>query len=367
MRRRFKVEEVLLVAIFMVTAVVAVFLGSYINDRAKFTRAKEGLFGQNAQSFYTQYNETNYTEAERLMPRLREIVDRHGTVLLHSLFGGASYDSFYGYYCKDPSFLIPMASGRAFTAEDMAGNEKVCMAGIELSGQFNFRREGDGWVLDLSENIKGNKGDFAVIGRMGYQTNQRTKLNYTVLLAMNGSWELNNPDSSLPWILDGRRPADIARCLKEIEALFSEHGITLVPTELPITQYNVADFFNMDLLNLLMYIFGAFTVVLSTVPLSVLWMKRRRKSIAVRRMLGFGLGQICGLVFLRFFLLFNLGFAAGLGIFGLAALIGHSLLEVTAESLLIAYAISLVFNICVSAVPIAKTMRIEPGDALRRD
>jgi len=157
--------------------------------------------------------------------------------------------------------------------------------------------------------------------------------------------------------------------LKQVFTVFLESkGAKVVELEVPESAFTVTGFFNMDLLNLIMLIFACFCVVLSTVPLTLLWAQRRKKRVAVQRMLGFSTSFTLWQMFGRLMILFHLGFLLSYGVYFIIAKFGYlNLKSFFSTEMLVAYSGALVFNILIAIVPFVQTMRVEPGDALRRE
>ena len=109
-------------------------------------------------------------------------------------------------------------------------------------------------------------------------------------------------------------------------------------------------------------------MVLSTVPLTLFWAQRRRKRVAVQRMLGFSTSFTLWRMFLRLMILFHLGFLLSYGVYAVIAEIGYlNLKSFFSAEMAVAYLGALIFNILIAIVPFVQTMRVEPGDALRRE
>ena len=155
---------------------------------------------------------------------------------------------------------------------------------------------------------------------------------------------------------------------QELKQLLEDTGAAVTISEIPKSEMSVSEFFNLNFLNIIMLVFGAFTIVLATVPLTLMWSQKRRKSVAVQRMLGFSSTFTLWLMFGRLVVLFHFGFLLSYGVYAIITKIGYlNLKPFFSAEMAVAYLGALVFNILIAIVPFAQTMRVEPGDALRRE
>jgi len=171
-----------------------------------------------------------------------------------------------------------------------------------------------------------------------------------------------------PFIVDFVGEGRKEELKSKLTAILTASGATVVELEVPESVFTVSGFFNMELLNLIMLIFACFCVVLSTVPLTLFWAERRKKRVAVQRMLGFSSSFTLRMMFLRLMILFHLGFLISYGVYVIIAKVGYlNLKSFFSPEMLVAYLGALVFNTLIAIVPFVQTMRVEPGDALRRE
>lgn len=364
-KKKIRTEEILLVLIFTVISIAAVFLGDYFVTETEYHNAQKGFYSSRSKIFYlkaTGSGDFAYDLNERMEDIYSIINECKGVYLLHALFG-MGYDTFYGIYVGESAPAVYAVEGRYFTAGDMRRKEKVCVVGIN-AGTYAQIDEQNGERTVTMPHITG-KGTFQVIGTVG-SYNSATNINFAVVINMNGEWDMNPADLSLPMIIDGSRKGEVERCYMLLSSYFEKVGIRMVDTELPLHTYDVTDFFGMELLNILIYLFSGFTVILSTVPLTLLWSEKRRKSVAVRRMMGETASAAALRMYGRLFLLFNMGFSFGLFLMASMWILGlYDPNKTIIATVCAAYGIALFSNLLIALVPLVKTMRVEPGDALR--
>lgn len=361
-RKKFKVEELLLIIIFVLISVGAIYFGQYTVKRLEYAQRSKGYYTENAQGFRLYLKDRSQDPFE-VNPYLTSIIARHPGCGLYAYTTqpGRTKIVVTAYSTTMPVDLQLPAGGRFMTAEESVGSTPVCVMGADKykmeqsGGQFYSKSEGVEYFTQLTPP----KIPHTIIGTCGRE-GSNSVLSQVVFLNL-GSYPLTCY-SYINYIADGPDAESVAAMLSDVEKVFTEINFDFRTTTLPSGEFTVADFFAMDRLNLIMRVFAVFCVVMSTVPLTLYWSMRRKKPTAVRRLLGRSVSSQAFRMLGRLLLLFHIGFAVGCA--GAAIFLGMKLFSL---QLLLAYAAGLVVNMAIAAVPLVQTMRVEPGDALRRE
>lgn len=360
-RKRLKVEEVLLVVIFILISVGAVYFGRYTVKQMEYTRRSRTYYSDNAVGFriyMTDRERASFT----VNGTVAEVLSRHPDCAVHAYttMPGKTRIVVLAYSGRYPIDVMTQ-SGTFMTPEQSVGGTPVCVMGAdeyvkEKSMQMFYRVENG---VEYFRDLFPPNTLYEVVGTCGPEGSD-SPLSSVCFLNM-GSYELDC-FKMINYIMDGADAESVAALRDDLDATFTAMGFDFRTTSLPSEEYTVADFFAMDRLNLIMRVFAVFCVVMSTVPLTLYWSMRRKKATAVRRLLGRSVSSQAFRMLGRLLLLFHIGFV--LGCAGWAIFVGA---ELFSGELLIAYAAGLMINMGIAAVPLVQTMRVEPGDALRRE
>jgi len=348
---RIRATEVILVIVFAAIGVGAIFFASYTVERYELQKADAGLFSPNVIVFGMR----NLDEETDITADLLALMKKEGNVAVYQPF----VNNIYSVAFDGEVPVIPRITyGRYFEGGDFKNDTAVCVVGRNY--YVNVRRING---IDYFPGIDGSS-QYQAIGAIGY--NFVSNLNTIMLFDMDGFGA--KASNIFPIIVDF---SDVSRSehLRQVFTAFLESkGADVVELEVPESAFTVTGFFNMDLLNLIMLIFACFCVILSTVPLTLLWAQKRKKRVAVQRMLGFSASFTLWRMFGRLMILFHLGFLISYGVYYIIAQFGYlNLKSFFSMEMLVAYLGALVFNILIAIVPFVQTMRVEPGDALRRE
>ncbi len=349
-RLRVRATEVILVIVFAAIGVGAIFFGSYTIERYELQKADAGLFSSNVIVFGMR----NLEEETDFTADLLALMKKEGDVAVYQPFINNIYSAaFDGEVPVTPRITY----GRYFEAGDFGNDKNVCVIGRNY--YVNVRRING---VDYFTGVDGKQ--YQAIGAIGY--NFVSNLNTIMLFDMDGFGA--KASNIFPIIVDFNDTSRSEHIRQVFTAFLESKGAEVIELDVPESAFTVMGFFNMGLLNLIMLMFACFCVILSTVPLTLLWAERRRKRVAVQRMLGFSTSFTLWRMFLRLMILFHLGFLLSYGVYVIIAKAGYlNLKSFFSPEMLLAYLGALVFNILIAIVPFVQTMRVEPGDALRRE
>jgi len=356
MRLRIRFEEIFLAAIFCIIGAASLLLFDHLETQAAFSAASRGFYSANAVCFdlYGDDSQTEYRDcSQEFFDFLKgdEIKD-----LIIWIYDFKEPNT-YGTYFSDKSYALPVVYGRYFEAGDF-----FCGKNLAL----NADNWGNGTELDATTlYLRKSTGVlYKNIGAVQYPT--MSELDITVIVNIDSL--IFTTAGGMCGVLDGPNKASVKRNMALLTEFFEQYGMRVVETSTPIPSFTVSDFLGVETLNLVMYLFGIYTVVLSTAPLTLYWVTRRRRAAAVKRMLGFSTSLIVLQMYGRMAVIFNIGFIAGAAGMSVIKVMGlTATTDISAGKLAGAYALTLVFSILVSLVPLVKTMQTEPGDALRKD
>lgn len=346
-RKRWQADELAMIAILICVSVVSVLIGSYTISTLEMAKADRGYYGENTMSVIVDGT------AKGSVSKILEFIEGQDNVF-------ASVEQMYlkRIIFKGKVTGIPVISGRFFTEADFFSGKKLAVlgrapttAGVELVNENG------------TQYVKVNDELYEVIGRVGYSV--PSAVDQMIFINLDG--ENASQQYCRQLILSYYGNAEVETLYPKLSALLSEGGYSSVPAEMPDSETNLMNFFDLGALNSIMLAFSFFSVILATLPISAHWVGRRNKSIAIQRFLGFGLGSIIFSIIVRYFILFNIGFAGGyLLIAGAAAFKMISLYAFFSSATLVSYLVALGFNLLVALPAVFLSMRIEPGDALRR-
>ena len=363
MRRRIKIrsDEAILILLFMLIGIGTIFFGTYMIRQYQFNRASRGYYSENAFGIYAKSptdEPIDISEAFRefILSREDVTVNRYFDIMnvkLTTVFHGST-------------FLPDIVEGRYFTEADFFCGKRLCVVGKNCS-QGTSSAGGNLITENGKEYFVFEGVQYEVIGTIGFAL-QSAIINRSVILNGDSQKIEMTKNGGSAFIIDAPTKRQSDHLKNEMSMFIENNGGEAVLVEIPTPSMSVSDFFNMNLLNLIMMIFGAFAVVLATVPLTLIWAQRRKKAVAVKRLLGYGGGFIAAQMFLRLFALFNIGFLLSFIIYNVIARIWYlGMKSFFSPEMAVAYLGALVFNILIAIVPFAQTMRVEPGDALRRE
>ena len=361
-RKRLKVEELLLIVIFVLISIGAVYFGQYTVKQMEYAQRAKGYYNDHARGFRI-YLEDRTTPQFDVNPYFADVISRHPDCAVYAyttmpLQTSLVITAFNG---TIPFDLDVKKGTRFMTAEESVGNEPVSVMGYdvynrELGNKMYYSKTDEG---EFFTPIVPPNTPHEIIGLCGREGSQ-SKLSTVTFLNM-GSYPISCY-LTINYIMDGPNAEALDGLQADLADTFGALGFDFRTTDLPSESFTVANFFAMDRLNLIMRVFAVFCVVMSTVPLTLYWSMRRKKATAVRRLLGRSVSSQAFRMLGRLMLLFHIGFA--IGCIGSAIVLGADLFS---GELLVAYLAGLAVNMGIAAVPLVQTMRVEPGDALRRE
>lgn len=369
-RVRIKPEEIFLVAVFVVVAIGASYFGSYTAQKLAYAEASRGYYSE-AAVFAASVPPEGITAETPDLSMTRDITDalvgqENVSVFFTSYFGQATRFIKQAYF-SDAGYRMPLISGEFMTREQSVSAEPVCMVGISAHA---IARSGSLSYLNLKtedgvEYLVADGMPYRIIGVVGLETSGNT-VNSLVFLNL-GSQHISALMRHY-FVIDAPTENEMLGAFDTVNAAFAEYGQVAHATLPPVAEFSVADFFAMDRLNLIMRIFSIFCLVLATVPLTLYWSRRRKKKVAVRRLLGSSVVAQGGMMIGRFLVIFHIGFLLGTAVYALAFTDSYrfdwaSFLQQTLWS----YVAAMAVNLLICAVPFVQTMLVEPGDALRRE
>ncbi len=357
---RFKIEELALVVIFAAIGVGTIFFGSYAVEKYEINKAARGIFSPNVLVLGVRGIDGNFddTNVVDLTKEVMDFINTEGDVAVYQwLLSGKQLPSFAIAFKGDVPTNARIVYGRYFVESDFLGDNAACVLGQGVYFGNISTRDGMNYYSASSKT-------YEAVGAIGYPI--ISSANNIKLYGLNAyGAQLNE---LLPFFVDFTDESRTDALKEKFTALLTAHHVKVVEMEVPSSDFTVSGFFNMELLNLIMLIFACFCVVLSTVPLTLFWAERRKKRVAVQRMLGFSSAFTLWRMFGRLMILFHLGFLLSYGVYAVIAEIGYlNLKSFFSAEMAVAYLGALVFNILIAIVPFAQTMRVEPGDALRRE
>ncbi len=361
---RIKIEEFALVVIFAAIGVGTIFFGSYAVEKYEMNKAEQGLFSPNVFVLAMRGvdENLNFTQKVDITKQVMDFIRTEGDVVVYQRLISGSIPWYSVAFGGQLPTSLRVTYGRYFEESDFGKGYYKCVVGKSLL--LNITRQDGVDYFSLGTDRK-----WEVVGAVGYPV--VSDINKTVLYNMDGygAYISQSEPFIIDFVGDGKNDQSRKEELKEkFSAILTAQGVSVVELEVPDSVFTVSGFFNMELLNLIMLIFACFCVVLSTVPLTMFWAERRRKRVAVQRMLGFSTSFTLWRMFGRLMILFHLGFLISYGVYFIIAKVGYlNLKSFFSPEMLVAYLGALVFNILIAIVPFVQTMRVEPGDALRRE
>ncbi len=357
---RIKIEEFALVVIFAAIGVGTIFFGSYAVEKYEINKAAQGIFSPNVLVLGVRGIDGNfdYTNEIDLTDEVMNFINTEGDVAVYQwLISSKQMPSFTIAFSGNVPVNAQMVYGRYFKESDFLGDHATCVLGKGIYFGNISTRDGVNYYSASSKT-------YEAIGAIGYPI--IGSANFVSLYSLNAYGA--RLDELLPFFIDFTDESRTEELKEKFTALLTAYDVNVVEMEVPSSDFTVSGFFNLDLLNIIMLIFACMCVVLSTVPLTLFWAERRRKRVAVQRMLGFSTSFTLWQMFGRLMILFHLGFLISYGVYFIIAQFGYlNLKSFFSMEMLVAYLGSLVFNILIAIVPFVQTMRVEPGDALRRE
>lgn len=361
--RKLHIPELMLAVIFAVTGLAGIFWGVYTQERAAAAKKNTCFYHDYACAFFVESTGTDFT---RTIPvdALMDWADRQGNVTL--LVGG--FDGMtLGVYSSDPAFSLPADTGRGLSFADFQSGTAVAMIGNPTDDSDGFLR------VVASQSVKTlpvalnsrfeNVPRAEIVGTISPIGNDWQSYSIVNLACMTGFLESNC------FVLDAGSAGRSETLVREAIGLLQDRGYTVCRYELPSQGLDLTRFFRLKSFNLIVLLFTVLCAVMATVPITLLWIRKRFRDLAVKRLLGFGTAVVVWEILLRFLLLFHIGFVLSYALVGLLSLTGALPFAVPlpwSREILIAYCLSLGFNLLTAAVPIVQSLHIEPGDALRR-
>ena len=350
-RRKVRYDELALIVLFAAIGIGMIFFGSYTVQRREIEAAERGFLTQNAVSVSMRYSVTG-EEKNELASRLMRLVDGRNAALF--TFDGHNA---YGIIAGGKTAVPGIISGRYFQSGDFSSGERVCVMGESV---YTTRKNGL-IVRDGEEYYSSDGVLYKVIGVMGFSVYSQTSM--TLLKGIDvSSYRIRG---NISFILDADSVQTRQAVIDDMAQIVGADNV--VTSEVPVQGFSVTKFFGMESLNLLMLMSAVVTVVISTIPLTLLWSQRRRKRVAVQRLIGFSTALATAQMFGRLLLLFHAGFVLCYPVYALISLFTDiQLAGFFSAEMLVAYAASLAVNLLISVVPFVQTMKVEPGDALRK-
>ncbi|HNX13982.1 MAG TPA: hypothetical protein PK854_06075 [Oscillospiraceae bacterium] len=355
--KRIRTQEILLVSIFMLIGIGCIFFGDYAVRSYEFEQASRGYYSENA--FGMQARSSTKADID-VTELLKKYINEHKDVVIYR-YTKASLSS-VGLIFSGYSYLPPILEGRFFEASDFFSGKALCVVGKDFTPNSAETIETEnGKEYLVSGGIR-----YEIIGKMGYEI--KSPANRSSIMNLDAQAIILPYYHSDSFVVDtaDKKAAEASRT--ELKQFLAEVGAAVTISEIPKSEMSVSEFFNMSFLNVIMLVFGAFTIVLATVPLTLMWSQKRRRAVAVQRMLGFSTSFTLWRMFGRLMILFHLGFLLSYGVYFIIVKFGYlNLKSFFSLEMAVAYLGALVFNILIAIVPFVQTMRVEPGDALRRE
>ena len=329
-----KSEEIVLGAVFFVITIVSIFFLSYISESYKLHVLSQGFYSGN-----TKYFKCNISE---------EAYDSLFTQLNNAIFY-AELDINYdirGILFSGKVEQPDMISGRFLEESDFRQGRKTAVIGQNYK-QDLIMKNGRQYVIFGDEL-------FEVVGVMGYS--QRSKIDDACFLSL--SYEMLENNEQIIFALDSKNQNTVDQTMQLMQA--ANNQIKRIDRE----SKDIGRFFKDENISMFLYITFVLFFMTTNIFISLYWIDKRRKEIAIVRLVGFNNQIVFKRIIGRFYAIATISFLFGiaLGIF-LIKILEFSAILLT--NVLVLYCFIMICCTVSTIVPVKKSLNINVITQLR--
>lgn len=325
-------DEKILILIFIIISILLISISSYLSETYKIQCMSQGYYSSNTIYFRNESNNNLNIE------QIKSIINN--SIFFKEL--DLNYD-IRGIIYSGKILMPEIKEGRFFEEADFNSGKKLAVIGSEFNNNIQ--------KIENEEYVIFNNDKYKIIGIMGYK--QKSTLDRACFLTLDNSL-LNTPGT---FAIDGENNNNVISAYNKISKYLDSN----IQIDREINSLN--KFFNLEKYNISMFCTLIISFLLTTISISLYWIKRRNREIAVLRLVGYNDIRISLSIFTRYFKLVHIALLFGfiIGIIGILIL-GYNL---SVSILVVSYLLVLLCCILVVTIPILKALKINVDSQLR--
>lgn len=329
---KIRFDEKILILIFIIISILLIFMIVYLSETYNIQCLSQGFYSSN--TIYFKSEKSNNMNLDDLSKIIKNCI------LFKEL--DLNYD-IRGVYFTGKIIKPEMKDGRFFDETDFVSRQNLAVVGSKFNENIVEKDDNKYMIF--------NDIEYKIIGIMGY--NQESKIDRACFLTLNETL-LNSPGT---FAIDGKNSFDVQNSYNSITENLEES----LQIDREINSIN--RFFELEKYNLTMFCMLIISLLLTTISISLYWIKKRNRKIAILRLVGYSDIRIILNIVSRFLKLIHIAilFGFAIGIIGVI-LLGYKL---DIYMLIIPYITTILCCLSVIIIPIRKALMIDVDSQLR--
>lgn len=331
---KIKNDEKILIFIFIVISIFSLIISVYLTESYEIEYLSQGYYSNNVKYFYClnkdDFNITNIYKNQEDIIIFKEL---------------SINNDIRGIYYKRSIKKPNMKSGRFFQETDFDENKHYAVIGSNftegLVEQHNIK-------YVIYDGIK-----YQVIGTMGY--NRESKIDRACFINLNNS--LCAKDGA--FAIDSTSKNKVNKMLETIQ---NRYSINLIDRE----KNGIDRFFKTECFNIILIILVLCILVLTTVSVSLYWVEKRKRKIAILRLVGYNDKRIIKVIFFRYLFLEHISILIGFLVGNIIIISqNYNISGIIWNILIFSYVLVNLTCIAIVITPIRKALKLDINSLLR--
>ncbi|MGS0764882.1 ABC transporter permease [Syntrophomonas curvata] len=329
-------EEYAILALFAAVAFLSLVFAGYISDTYNKEKLSQGYYGSN--TVYIQVNDpSKQLDQKSIYASIKD------AIIFQELAGERVRAVFFRGNIEPP----PLLKGRFFKEADFFCGKKLVVIGNAYNPIITERKGHD--------YIKINQENYEVIGHCG--GNEISKLDYMLMVNADAI----DPGHGGLYAIDGNSKQNIAAAVQSFKNEVGKAGGSYSVIEREPT--GIKRLMKSEQTNTLLYFVLVLVFILSSVAVNLSLYEKKKREIAIQRLLGFSSKNIIGQILRDYTFLAHVGFFLGL----LAALFLASYNKIHLSSplaVVASYLALMIFGLLLIILPTIQTLHNQTRELL---
>ncbi len=331
---KIKNDEKILIFIFIIISTFSLIISAYLTESYEIEYLSQGYYSNNVEYFYCK-NKDDFN-IDNIYKNQEDII----------IFKELSINNdIRGIYYKGNIEKPNMKSGRFFEKTDFDEDKHYAVIGLNFTEGI---LEKDNIQYVIYDGIK-----YEVIGIMGY--NRESKIDRACFI---------NLDDSLcakegAFAIDGTSKNKVNKMLENIQ---NNYSINLINRE----KNGIDRFFKTEGFNIILIILVLCVLILTTVSVSLYWVEKRKRKIAILRLVGYNDKRIIKVIFFRYLFLEHISIFIGFLIGNIIIISqNYNISSIIWNILILSYVLVNLTCIVIVITPIRKALKLNINSLLR--
>lgn len=334
--KAFTFEEYTVSVLFAAVAFLSLVFAGYFSDAYNKEKLSQGYYGSN--TVYIQVNDpSKQLDRKSVYAAIKDVI------FFQELAGERSRAVFFRGNIEPP----PLLQGRFFKEDDFFCGKKLVVIGNAYNSIITKHNGYD--------YIKINQEDYEVIGHLG--GNEISKLDYMLMVNADAI----NPGNGGLYAIDGKSEQKIAAATRLFKNEVEKAGGAYSVIEREPT--GIKRLLKSEQTNTLLYFVLILVFLFSSVAVNLSLYEKKKREIAIQRLLGFSSKNIIGQILKDYIFLAHVGFLLGL----LAALflVSYNKIHLSSPLAIVAsYLALIIFDLLLIILPTIQALQNQTRELL---